>query len=247
MIQRKRFMPEIDLDVLWRHEGCELQGRKPSPASQRLAARLQPEAVSLLDPVAYFGFFHVRECQNRHLYLENELALTGGLVKHLLGEAREIGVIVCTVGPALEARAKEYFAMGKPAHGYLLDALGTVSLGTLAERARAYVESKANARGLEASTPISPGHADWPLSEQEVLFSLVPPSDTGVHLSPSFVMRPRKSLSMAVGLGRGMITHAEGSQCEYCPLKKTCPYRRLPGDPWYPTRSPGEEVVMSDI
>jgi len=243
MIQHKRFTPQIDLDVLWRHEGCELNGRQPSKASQRLAARLQPEAISLVDPVAHFSFFRVRECQNRTLFLENEIVLTGGFVEHLLGNAQEIGVIICTVGSALDAQAKKYFEAGKPAHGYLLDALGIVSLGTLAEQARAHVEAIVNARGLEASTPISPGHADWKLSEQQVLFSLLPSSETGIHLSDSFVMQPKKSLSMVVGLGRGMITHAEGSQCEYCPLKKTCPYRRLPGDSWYPTHNPLEEVL----
>ena len=58
------------------------------------------------------------------------------------------------------------------------------------------------ARGLQASTPISPGHADWALAEQRVLFVLLPDAETGVTLTQTFLMYPRKSLGMVVGLGK---------------------------------------------
>lgn len=247
MIQVLEFVPKLDLETLWRHEGGAMGRGQPSIASQNLAARMLSEAVNLAKPVAYVGFFPVNGFSKRRLELENGFALTGGLVAHLLGEAQEIAVLVCTIGQALEERAREYFTKGKPAQGYILDALGTVALGNLAEDARSHTEAQVNQRGLQASTPISPGHADWALSEQQVLFKLVPTNQTAVLLNASFLMRPRKSLTMVLGLGKEMITHKEASQCEYCALTKTCAYRRVPGDSWYPSPYPNKEESIENV
>jgi hypothetical protein len=246
MIQVKNFTPEIDLEILWRFEDRSMGQGRPSIASQKLATKLLPEVISLVKPVAYVGFFPVLGSNKRCLELENGLALTGGFVDHILGGAQEIAVIVCTIGPTLEEHAKEYFGRGHPARGYLLDALGIVALGNLAEDARRYTEEQINQRGLQASTPISPGHADWALSEQQILFELVPTSETGVLLNSSYLMQPHKSLSMVLGMGKQMITQADGSQCEYCPLVKTCTYRRIPSDPWYPSTYPNKEASMKN-
>lgn len=254
MIQVLEFAPKLELETLWRHEGGAKGRGQPSIASQNLADRMLPEAVDLVKPVAYVGFFTVKGFKKQRLELENGLALTGGLIAHFLGEAQEIAILVCTIGQALEERTKEYFTKGNPARGYILDTLGTVALGNLAEDARSYTEVQANQHGLQAnqhglqaSTPISPGHADWALSEQQVLFKLMPTSLTSVLLNSSFLMWPRKSLTMVLGLGKKMITHAEESQCEYCALAKTCNYRRVPGDPWYPSTYPNKEESMENV
>jgi hypothetical protein len=247
MTKPMRFPPEIDLDLLWRFEGVASEGRQPSRASKRMAARLLPEALNLARPTAYYQEFAVRTAQKKRLELEGGACFSGGLVAHLLGGAQEMIVLVCTLGGALENRASQYFAEGYPARGYLLDGLGTVALGMLAERARREIEISAQARGLQASTPISPGHADWVLAEQRVLFDLLPGRETGVSLTDSYLMTPRKSLSMVMGLGPQMITHEEGTQCQYCSLQKTCTYCRLPGDHWYPIHFPTEEVSMHDV
>lgn len=247
MIKTLEFAPSLNLEVLWRFEGSAMGKEQPSNAAQKLATSLLPQAVKLIKPVAYVGFFPVKGFYKRRLELENGLTLTGGFVSHILGEAQEIAVLVCTIGQALEEHAKECFDKGQPARGYILDGLGTVALGNLAEDARRNIEVQVNQRGLQTSMPISPGHADWALSEQQVLFQMVPTRDTGVILNSSFLMQPRKSITMVVGLGKKMITHAEGSQCEYCALAKTCTYRRVPGDPWYPSTYPNKEESMENV
>jgi hypothetical protein len=248
MITQMRFSPEIDLDLFWRFEGVKSgEQRQPSRASQRTAARLLPEALSLARPVAFSQSFGVRITQKKRLELENGACFTGGLVGHLLDGSQEVVVMICTLGPGLENRASQYFSEGHPARGYLLDRLGILALGALAERARQEIEFSARGRGLQTSTPISPGHADWPLAEQRVLFDLLPSTETGVALTQSHLMNPNKSLSMVVGLGENMITYADASQCQYCPLQKTCTYCHLPGDEWYPVLSTIEEAAMKDV
>ena len=233
MNTQMHFPPEFDLDLFWHFEGVKSGGQQPSRASQRMAARLLPEALSLANPMAYFQSFGVRRIQKKCLELENRTCFTGGLVGRLLGGSQEVVVLICTLGPAMENRASQYFSEGYPARGYLLDRLGTLALGALAERARQEIEFSAQARGMKSSTPISPGHADWPLAEQRVLFDLLPSKETGVALTQSHLMKPNKSLSMVIGLGEKIITHTEASQCQYCPLKKTCTYCHLPGNEWY--------------
>jgi len=45
----------------------------------------------------------------------------------------------------------------------------------------------------------------------------------GVCVTPTWVMLPRKSLSMVLGIGMRMVE--AGKTCDYCTLRETCRYQ----------------------
>jgi hypothetical protein len=65
MIQVKNFTPEIDLEILWRFEDRSMGQGRPSIASQKLATKILPEAINLVKPVAYVGYFPVLRSKKR--------------------------------------------------------------------------------------------------------------------------------------------------------------------------------------
>jgi hypothetical protein len=75
---------------------------------------------------------------------------------------------------------------------------------------------------------MNPGSlADWPLTEQIPLFRLIGDvrQATGVYLTESLLMMPRKSVS-----GFDFPTESSFASCQLCPREK-CPNRRAAYDP----------------
>lgn len=72
----------------------------------------------------------------------------------------------------------------------------------------------------------SPGHCDWPIEQQSIIFSLLPLKLLGIHLSPSYLMSPKKSVTALIGIGDKEQVNHHGNACLQCDQKKTCEYRR---------------------
>ena len=88
----------------------------------------------------------------------------------------------------------------------------------------AELEKEFGAKGLGISYPYSPGYCGWKVSDQQILFSLLPNQPCGVSLTASSLMCPIKSVSGVVGIGRQMTRQKYG--CELCG-KKDCYKNRL--------------------
>ena len=71
----------------------------------------------------------------------------------------------------------------------------------------------------------SPGHCDWPIEQQDIIFSLLPMELLGIHLSPSYLMTPRKSVTALIGIGDKEEVNQHGNACLQCD-DTTCEYRR---------------------
>lgn len=80
-----------------------------------------------------------------------------------------------------------------------------------------------NTYDLKKTASVNPGSTvDWPISGQAQLFEIMKEEikDTGVTLTPSFLMLPHKSVS-----GLTFITDKDYVNCQYC-QRKNCPNRR---------------------
>lgn len=76
---------------------------------------------------------------------------------------------------------------------------------------------------LTKTASVNPGSTvDWPISGQAQLFSMIEDEikDTGITLTPSFLMLPNKSASGVV-----FATEEDYMNCQYC-KRKNCPNRR---------------------
>jgi len=71
----------------------------------------------------------------------------------------------------------------------------------------------------------SPGYGDMPLSVQEMFLKVIDAERrTGVCVSESGLLIPRKSVTAVIGLSESPLPRAKKG-CAICNLSKTCPYR----------------------
>jgi hypothetical protein len=87
------------------------------------------------------------------------------------------------------------------------------------------IDSESSSRGYQISSPVNPGMAGFPLTEQWNLLGLVNTDEIGVRLTSSGVLVPRKSISMVIGIGPQMTKWTRAEVCARCSLRETCDYR----------------------
>jgi cobalamin-dependent methionine synthase I len=76
------------------------------------------------------------------------------------------------------------------------------------------IEEDAASSNFRITNRYSPGYCNWPVSEQQKLFTLMGKNTCGVILTPSSLMIPIKSVSGIVGIGAEVMFH--GYACAKC-------------------------------
>jgi hypothetical protein len=212
----------LNVDQILRGQGADPQViRRRSPRLVDLAARALREGGPLISPALVYRQAAVEAMVHERLKLQGG-ELAGALLAQHLAPAEAVIIILCTIGPALETSASQVIQRD-PLYGMALDGLGSAAVEALANAACARFEARAAGDGLQASIPLSPGMAGWPVEQgQAQIFDLLPAELIGVSLTPAWMMLPHKSLSMVIGLGPEM---AGGTVCEYCAMRATCRYQ----------------------
>jgi hypothetical protein len=141
----------------------------------------------------------------------------GPIISMEMRRAESAAVFVCTIGPGLEAYARESIDGGDGPKGYMADAIASLMAEAAGDLLQEEAKAAAESLGLGISERFSPGYCTWPVSDQGRLFSLLPPGACGVALTDSSLMVPLKSLSGIIGMGPGM--EARGYRCAICGFK----------------------------
>ena len=183
------------------------------------------ESAHLLEPAAVYEYYKVTWMSPNQVSLEDDKAIQGSLIHTIFPEAKELAIVVCTIGPKLEKQVTHYSKSGEALRGMILDGIGSAAVDMLAPEACRIIASEASSHGHQTSSPVSPGWPGLPLTEQWNLFELVNTQEIGVSLTASGIMVPRKSVSMVIGIGPQMTTWTQAEVCARCSLRKTCPYR----------------------
>ncbi len=189
------------------------------------AERARVEGFPLIHPAALFTEIGVREHRHNRVRLEDGSEITGPLAARHLAGAQRIVPVICTIGPDLEETVSQTFG-ADPLFALALDGLGNAAVELLSQQVCAHIGEQMLENDLTASTPLSPGDADWPVGTgQKQLFSLLDASIAGVQLNPGGMMIPKKSVSFVIGIGPDM---SQTGLCELCNLKETCRYQHVP-------------------
>jgi len=183
------------------------------------------ENTHLLDPAVAYEYYQITGMSPSQISLEDDKAIHGSLLPTVFPEAKELAVVVCTIGSKLEKQVTDYSKSGETLRSTLLDGIGSAAVDMLTPEVCRLIASEVSSRGHQASSPVSPGWPGLPLTEQWNLFELVNTQEIGVSLTSSGIMVPRKSVSMVIGIGPKMPTWAQAEVCARCSLRKTCPYR----------------------
>jgi hypothetical protein len=138
--------------------------------------------------------------------------------------ASSLALFICTAGSEISQLSKEISQNGDPLLSYVFDVIGSVTVEKATDKIQESLETECKKSGLNISDRFSPGYCDWSVSEQQMLFALMPESFCGVSLSESSLMSPIKSVSGIIAIGDQL--ERKGYQCKWC-TDKYCMYGKI--------------------
>lgn len=139
-------------------------------------------------------------------------------------ESTQVAAFLCTAGEDFTRMTNQLNEQGDIMEAYILDAIGSLTVENAMDKIQEQLSTEMHQQGLKISNRYSPGYCNWPLSDQTMLFDLIGLNPTGITLSDSCLMTPRKSVSGVIGIGSQLKHHAYG--CVVC-NNTDCIYRRI--------------------
>ena len=170
-------------------------GYRPSDKTEKKIAQGINLACGIVNAEVRCKFFPVTEAGT-----DGRIILQGGFRVRTPAcfhdvQTKLAAVVIGTLGGKLEAECRVLASAGRIFDSTLLDAVGTVMLDILGNRATADIEKVGRTYGLKRGVRFAPGIDEYPLAEQIQLFALVGGDTAGVSLNSSAIMVPSKSIS----------------------------------------------------
>ena len=219
------YRPAFNIDF------CErLLGRKNGKVPRSTRIRLDTMQKSLapqIHPRVSFKVHEISEIKQDDVTLGDHATFHSRKMARSLKGANRAVVFVATVGRKIEVTINHLMQKGELANACVADALGSCAVEHLAEQFQNQIACEFLNKDQKVGLRFSPGYCDWPVTEQEILFSLVDNETAGVKLGKTCLMNPRKSISAVFGI----YDHAETpvkhkkNPCLRC-AKKDCIARR---------------------
>lgn len=203
-----------------------IRDARPRTPWSAVGKRLRAKALELVEHEALLSTAYsyrivpLERPAARSLCLEGEVLDAPWLVPSS-GELTAVACGVATIGPALEARVSELFAGRSAALAVALDELGNDLLFAVARRIQDRMLADTKKRGLMMAGELRAGDPGLALETQAAVLRLAEADAIGITLFSGFLMRPLKSTSMVLGVGRDL-PHVNWSRCDYCPSLERC-------------------------
>jgi hypothetical protein len=147
---------------------------------------------------------------------------TGNIIAAQMRKAERMAVFVCTAGNDINEWSRQLFKKGNELKGYIVDAVASETVEKAMDKLQSALCEEMEEKGLRITNRYSPGYCGWTVSEQHLLFSLLPEGFCGVSLTDSALMVPIKSVSGIVGIGSRV--SKSGYKCNLCDMEN-CIYR----------------------
>lgn len=135
-----------------------------------------------------------------------------------------VALFLCTAGAEIGLRSRKAMQERDFLKGYIYDVVGSQIVEAAADLVQADLEKSVIASGMKITNRYSPGYCGWDVAEQHKLFELLPDNYCGIHLTPSALMDPVKSISGIIGIGKTVKSNPY--TCRMCDMKD-CVYRRV--------------------
>jgi hypothetical protein len=186
----------------------------------QILQRLIDTTTPLIEPKAAFKLCYI-EKKLKDAVVVDGLRLKSKVLRKNLDPVERLFPYVVTIGAGLEEALRK---ISNPLEQFYLDVIGNVALTGAQQYLHKHLGTKF---ALGKISFMSPGSLpDWPLDAQSQLFQLLPDVQDaiGVHLSPSLLMIPTKSIS-----GIYFQSAVSFLNCQLCQRGK-CPGRKAPYD-----------------
>jgi hypothetical protein len=198
-------------------------GEAPEPFPA-IIKEILAESKKFVRPVGGFSLFeNIRvDRLNKKTIIDDTTFNTQRIVTRHIDHAEMIAIFACTAGAEITRLASEYNKNGHTVHAYIADSMGSI----IVERAMDVIQEHLNVvmaeRGFRITNRYSPGYCGWEVSEQAKLFGLLPDEFCGISLTDSLLMKPIKSVSGIIGIGRQV--SYDPYTCHHCRFVN-CLYR----------------------
>lgn len=123
-------------------------------------------------------------------------------------------VFAVTAGDQIENYSEKLLIENHYPEGYIVNGIGSATAEATADFLHNRIETLARNHHLGISNRFSPGYCNWDVSEQHLLFKLLPEKPCDIALNDSALMMPIKSVTGILGLGRNMRRRAY--KCNFC-------------------------------
>ncbi len=177
-------------------------------------------------PVAGYKYYDSKYISFRKniLIIDNTEFNLGPIIYRDLKNVKDIIIFVCTIGKEIEDYVTTLVSAGDTISAFILDRIASELVELTADMLEVKIQNDLNEINFNLTNRYSPGYCGWSVSEQQKLFSLLPESFCGIHLTESSLMLPIKSVSGIYGADLNLIKkdyHCEICDDEFC-------YRRKP-------------------
>ena len=144
--------------------------------------------------------------------------------RHLAGCTQAV-LLAVTLGAGVDAQIRRA-GVGDVAAQAATDALASALAEQVCDEAEARLRAEAQSQGLYLTGRYSPGYGDWPIAVQPRLTAVLDtPRRIGLYVTDTFLMLPRKSVTVVLGAGRAPVS-GQRAGCAHCALRDKCEYRK---------------------
>jgi len=202
-------------------------GSEPSFVPEMLGLLLDeaPSHVSAGGCYSVFEIIEIKIPQGLIIHDSGSLRCGSKIARQING-SDSFALFITTAGNSFDAWIKSKSAAGDILAEYLCSSIGSVIADKVADVIQEEVNSYAAKAGKGITNRYSPGYCSWNIREQRGIFDLLPSDKIGVTLTPSFLMRPIKSVSGIIGIGPGKIPGPY--MCDLCNMTN-CLVKRARG------------------
>ena len=215
---------DIDSQQVLHNIGYQADSEPPTRLASLIDEYLE-NAPHLLAP-SYSGVIRdVKSVQGSRVVIEGSITFESEVIARLMEQCQKTFIFLVTIGDIVEEMVGQLAEDSLMLQATVLDAIGSVSVESVANVVQERVEEIAHTRGLCTSRRFSPGYCDWDIEQQRTVFQALNGNYAGVRLTEDCLMIPRKSMSGIIGLGSCDSDVENYNPCDTC-QKQDCPGRR---------------------
>ncbi|MEM2027626.1 MAG: vitamin B12 dependent-methionine synthase activation domain-containing protein [Candidatus Bathyarchaeia archaeon] len=195
------------------------------PSTRRLreadVRQVMEKCRPLIEPKAVYTLLKVVSINGDEVLLSSGHTLKSIILSDMLKPEQSVAPYVVTIGSKLENHVSEttkYSIL----QAWIMERIGDYALEKTAAYIRSLIEKELGGSAISFGPGTGTGKL-FSIDQQETLFRILdPPRNIGVHLTSSYLMVPRKSISGVLAT-----TEKEYVACQYCPRER-CENRRKP-------------------
>jgi hypothetical protein len=146
------------------------------------------------------------------------------IVFNQIKKSDSVAIFLCTAGDEIGIRSRKIMQERDFLKGYIYDVIGSEIVEAAADLMQTNLEKTIFDSRERITNRFSPGYCGWDVAEQHKLFQLIPDNYCGIHLTPSALMDPVKSISGIIGIGKNVKYNPY--TCGICDMND-CVYRRV--------------------